>query len=95
MISIKLDKFFNEIYSYFLPNVYAKRGFNFTEEDLQKSFWIVMYENLLYELYRKMNLIKDQTFVDFLKMSLYPNFEDYINFRKNNNIVNLHMRKLF
>jgi hypothetical protein len=48
---------------------------------------MVMFEALPYELYEKLEKIPSKTFVEYIKLSLTPNFEDYIKYRKDNNIV--------
>lgn len=48
---------------------------------------MVVYNNFPYDLYKKLLLIENKTFVDFIKISLTPNFETYILKRKEQNIV--------
>jgi uncharacterized protein (UPF0128 family) len=48
---------------------------------------VVVYDNFPYELYEKINSIKDKTFRSYLLLSIVPNLEELINNRKDNGIL--------
>jgi hypothetical protein len=43
---------------------------------------MVLYENMPYDIYKKLMSIENETFRDFLRMALAQNFEEYIKTRQ-------------
>lgn len=82
----KLNKLLSYIHN-FIPQTFAARNFNFSQADIESSQGMVMFDSFPYELYKKLESIKNPTFVEYIKLALSPNLEEYIFYRKENNIV--------
>lgn len=82
-INNKLVTFFKNI----IPQTSAAREFNFTQEDITASQWVVKFDSFPLDLYKKLESIPNPSFVEYIKLALSPNLEDYILYRKENNIV--------
>lgn len=78
----KNPKLLDKVYAFFFSNAYAAREFNFSESEIDKASWMIVYENMPYDLYKKLLSIENTAFKDFIKMALAPNFERYILERK-------------
>jgi len=48
---------------------------------------MVVYDNIPYSIYKKLNSIEDKTLKSYLLLSIIPNLEELIENRKNNNIL--------
>ena len=70
-----------------IPSADAAREFNFSDKDIESAKWIVVYESLPYELHEKLLKIPNKNFIEYIKLSLTPNFENFIKYRKENNIL--------
>lgn len=86
-VVIKNNNFLLSIVNKIIPLASAAREFNFTNSEINSSKWIVIYESLPYELHQKLIKIPNKNFVEYIKLALTPNFEDYIKYRKENNIL--------
>ncbi len=78
-----------------IPSVNAARDFNFDQEYIDSTKWMVVFEALPYDLYQKLLQIPSKTFIDYIKIALTPNFEEYIQYRKDNNIVLSSYERIF
>ena len=83
----KTKSLLSYVVSKLIPSANAAREFNFDQEYIDSTKGMVMFEALPYELYEKLEKIPSKTFVEYIKLALTPNFEDYIKYRKDNNIV--------
>ncbi len=57
------------------------------KEKMQKARWMVIYDWLPMELYKKLQKIKDENFKNALTAAVVPNFEDMIKYKQKNNIL--------
>jgi len=89
------NNFILSVISNLIPVADAAREFNFSSKEIESSKWIVIYESLPYELHQKLIKIPNKNFVDYIKLALTPNFEDYIKNRKENNILLSNYEEIF
>jgi len=75
------------LFNMFLPQADAFRKFKNMDTLLEDSRWIMALDNIPYDLYKKLQNIKDNSFKNYLTLAISPNLEDLIKNRRNNGIV--------
>lgn len=79
--------FFDTIKNSIIPQSYAKLELEW--EDAQETEFepMMVYENIPYPLYRKLESIPDENFRSYMLLSILPNFEDIIQNREDKDVL--------
>lgn len=80
---------FSELYSqildiFSLNKVNASRELSTPNEMIEKSKWMVVFENFPYDLYKKITDLKDEDFKSYLLTSINDKFEDLVTYKVKN-----------
>lgn len=85
----------DQVLSKIVSIVSAARQFNIPQEQIDAAAGMVVNSRLPYELYKKLGMIENKNFADFLNIALVSNYEDYISARKEQNIIVSPFEELF
>jgi hypothetical protein len=96
-ISYKYPQF--SFFDYVLPSVYADRSAEQNLPELtpeeEADTGMMVYWNLPYKLYKKLENIPDEIFREYMLLSILPNFEELIQHRVENNALLTPFEEIF
>lgn len=76
---------------YLFPVAYANRPEQIELPELspeeEQDTWMMVHGNLPYNLYKKLESIPDESFREYMLLSILPNFEELIQHRTDNNVL--------
>lgn len=79
------------LWEFFFPVVYAERSNTIDLPHLapeeEEDTGMLVYGDLPYNLYKKLETIPDESFREYMLISILPNFEELIHHREENNVL--------
>jgi len=79
------------IKDFFIPSAYAQRSQTINLPEMspeeEQDTWMMVYGNLPYSLYKKLESIPDESFREYMLLSILPNFEELILHREENDVL--------
>lgn len=86
-ISFNYKKNETNFVNFFFPKVNAAREFKNMEKHIEKSKWMVALNDISYTLYKKLLNIKNETFKNYLYLSVLPNYDNILKRKKEKWVV--------